>query len=294
MSWGLVSFAVDGAAALGVLREDGVVVAPPELKQWSTMLEVFDDWSNAEPIVQTIDVDAAPVIVADSLLAPIRWPRKVICAGVNYQRHIREMGGEIPAQGWTPFFFLKPPTTTVIGPHDAIVVHAAESSRYDWEAELAVVIGTAGRDIEVDDALGFVAGYCVANDISARGRHKRVAVPADAFVYDWFASKSVDTSLPMGPAITPAFQISDPQDLHIQLWVNDVLHQDEWTSDMICPVAELIAAASRTVTLEPGDVLLTGTPSGVGAGQGLSLAPGDVVRTSIARLGSLENNVVAG
>jgi len=202
------------------------------------------------------------------------------------------MGGEVPAEGWKPFFFLKPPTTTVIGPADAIIVHSAETARYDWEAELAVVIGTGGRDISREDALSHVAGYCVANDITARGHHKRRAVPADAFVYDWFAAKSVDGSLPMGPGITPAFGVPDPQDLRLRLWVNGELQQDESTSDMICTVAELVSAASEVLTLEPGDVIPSGTPSGVGAGRGLFLRPGDVVRTTIDGLGTLENPVI--
>ena len=126
---------------------------------------------------------------------------------------------------------------------------------------------------------------------SQRGRHKRQTVPADAFVYDWFAAKSVDGSLPLGPGITPAFQVPDPQDLRLRLWVNGELQQDESTSDMICTVAELISAASDVVTLEPGDVIPTGTPSGVGSGRGLYLRPGDVVRTTIDGLGTLENPV---
>jgi 2-keto-4-pentenoate hydratase/2-oxohepta-3-ene-1,7-dioic acid hydratase in catechol pathway len=203
------------------------------------------------------------------------------------------MGGEIPDRGWKPFFFLRPPTTTVIGPHDPIAVtHAPEIARYDWEAELAVVIGVGGRDIRCQDALPHVAGYCVANDITARGHHKRQAVPADAFIYDWFASKSIDGSLPLGPGITPAFDVPDPQDLRLRLWVNGELQQDESTSDMICTVAELICAASEVVTLEPGDVIATGTPSGVGAGRGLFLRAGDVVRATIDGLGTLENPVV--
>jgi 2-keto-4-pentenoate hydratase/2-oxohepta-3-ene-1,7-dioic acid hydratase in catechol pathway len=215
-----------------------------------------------------------------------------MCAGVNYRRHMREMGGEIPAAGWRPFFFLKAPTTTVIGPSDPIIVRSPEQARYDWEAELAVVIGVGGRDIAPRDALAHVAGYCVANDITARGHHKRQAVPADAFVYDWFAAKSMDGSLPLGPGITPAFQVPDPQDLRLRLWVNGELQQDESTSDMVCTVAELISAASEVATLEPGDVIPTGTPSGVGAGRGLYLRAGDVVRTSIDGLGTLENTVI--
>ena len=291
MTWSIVTYQRGGTAGLAVLRADGTVAAPPDLKRWASMLELLTDWDQAEGILRAIEVDDAPAVGYDTLLAPVRWPRKVICAGVNYRRHIREMGGDVPGEGWTPFFFLKPPTTTVIGPADAIVVRSPQTARYDWEAELAVVIGTGGRDITAADALAHVAGYCVANDVTARGRHKRQTVPADAFIYDWFAAKSIDGSLPLGPGITPAFQVPDPQRLRLRLWVNGELQQDESTADMICTVAELIAAASEVVTLEPGDVIITGTPSGVGAGRGLFLRPGDVVRTSIDGLGTLENPV---
>ena len=291
MTWSLVTCQRGETAGLAVLRADGTVAAPPDLKRWASMLELLADWDQAEDILRGIETRDAPAIGYDSLLAPVRWPRKVICAGVNYRRHIREMGGEIPGAGWTPYFFLKAPTTTVIGPADPIVVRSPQTARYDWEAELAVVIGTGGRDITAAGALAHVAGYCVANDITARGRHKRQTVPSDAFVYDWFAAKSIDGSLPLGPGITPAFLIADPQRLRLRLWVNGELQQDESTADMICTVAELIAAASEVVTLEPGDVIITGTPAGVGAGRGLYLRPGDVVRTAIDGLGALENPV---
>lgn len=293
MSWSLVSFSAGGQVCVGILRPDGTVAVPSELKQWPTMLKLLEDWPTAREVLSSVVVEDTEAIEFSSLLAPILWPRKVVCAGVNYKHHIQEMGGEIPADGWTPFFFLKPPTTTVIGPQDPILLHSHDMARYDWEAELAAIIGIGGRDLPVDTALDHVAGYCVANDISARGRHKRTVFPADAFAYDWFASKSVDTSLPLGPGITPQFHIDDPQRLRLRLWVNGELKQDESTADMICPVAELIAAASRTMTLEPGDVIVTGTPSGVGAAHGVFLQPGDVVRTEIEGLGSLENPVVA-
>jgi 2-keto-4-pentenoate hydratase/2-oxohepta-3-ene-1,7-dioic acid hydratase in catechol pathway len=252
----------------------------------------MSDWTVAEGMLRSLDIEDAPVIEHEGLLAPLQWPRKVVCAGVNYRRHMQEMGGEIPTEGWRPFFFLKAPTTTVIGPHDPIVVRSPEQARYDWEAELAAVIGIGGRDIPAWDALNHVAGYCVANDVTARGHHQRQAVPAAAFVYDWFAAKSMDSSLPLGPGITPAFGVPDPQDLRLRLWVNGELQQNESTSDMICTVAELVSAASEVLTLEPGDVITTGTPSGVGAGRGLFLRGGDVVRVTIDGLGTLENTVI--
>jgi 2-keto-4-pentenoate hydratase/2-oxohepta-3-ene-1,7-dioic acid hydratase in catechol pathway len=295
MTWSLATYRHDGTIGLAVLRADGSLVAPVELKQWASMLELIDDWPAAQAVLRGLDVDAAPAAEHDApleLLAPLRWPRKVICAGVNYRRHMQEMGGEIPAEGWRPFFFLKAPTTSVIGPHDPIVVRAPEQARYDWEAELAVVIGVGGRDIPVAGALAHVAGYCVANDVTARGLHRRQAVPAEAFTYDWFAAKSADGSLPLGPGITPAFQVPDPQALRVRLWVNGELQQDDTTADMVCTVAELIAAASEVVTLEPGDVIPTGTPAGVGAARGRYLRPGDVVRVSIDGLGTIENSVI--
>jgi len=292
MTWSLATYQRGDTIGIAVRREDGTLVGPPDLKRWTTMLELLEDWAQAGDILRAIELDDAPVIDYDTLLAPVRWPRKVVCAGINYRRHVLEMGGEIPGAAWKPYFFLKTPTTTVIGPADAIIVRSPETARYDWEAELAVVIGIGGRDIAPQDALAHVAGYCVANDITARGHHKRQAVPADAFTYDWFAAKSADASLPLGPGITPAFQIPDPQDLRLRLWVNGELQQDESTADMICTVAELISAASEVVTLEPGDVIPTGTPSGVGVGRGLYLRPGDRVRTAIDGLGTLDNPVI--
>ena len=292
MTWSLASYTAGGSEGFGVLREDGTLVAPTELKRWSSALELLEDWPAAQAVLRDLNPAEAPLIEYDALLPPLRWPRKVICAGVNYRKHMREMGGEIPATGWRPFFFLKAPTTSVIGPRDPIVISSPARARYDWEAELAVVIGIKGKNIDPERAGFHVAAYCVSNDITARGYHKRDIAPADAFSYDWFAAKSREGSLPLGPGLTPAFLVPDPQDLRLRLWVNGVLQQDESTADMVCPVTELIAAASGVVTLEPGDVIATGTPSGVGAGRGLYLRGGDVVRVTIDGLGTLENPVI--
>jgi 2-keto-4-pentenoate hydratase/2-oxohepta-3-ene-1,7-dioic acid hydratase in catechol pathway len=292
MTWSLASYTANGTQGFGALREDGTLVAPMDLKRWATAMELLEDWPAAEAVLRDLDVESAPVIDYDALLPPLQWPRKVICAGVNYRKHMREMGGEIPAQGWQPFFFLKAPTTSVIGPRAPIVVGSPARARYDWEAELAVVIGIKGKNISAERALAHVVGYCVANDVTARGYHKRDIVPAEAFSYDWFSAKSMEGSLPLGPGITPAFAVPDPQDLRLRLWVNGELQQDESTADMVCTVAELISAASEVVTLEPGDVIATGTPAGVGAGRGLYLRGGDVVRVTIDGLGTLENTVI--
>jgi 2-keto-4-pentenoate hydratase/2-oxohepta-3-ene-1,7-dioic acid hydratase in catechol pathway len=292
-TWSLVTVAAGGEPFVAARLGDGSLREVPALKRWASLTELVDDWPAAAEAIRAMDVEAADPLAGVRLLAPLRYPRKVICAGVNYRRHIAEMGTGPPPADWTPFFFLKPPTTTVVGPFDDVPVDGPEAARLDWEAELAVVIGVDGRDIPREHALAHIAGYCVANDITARGYHRRASVPAPAFRYDWFASKARDGSLPLGPGLTPAWLVPDPQDLRIRLWVNDELQQDGSTADMICDVSMLIAAASQAVRLEPGDVISTGTPAGVGAGRGLCLQPGDVVRTEIEHLGVLVNRIVA-
>ena len=303
MNFALVTYREGGASSLGAMPANdqtkgngadpvpGILLAPPELKRWTSMLELLENWAEATELLASLSLDSSPPVEGGELIAPV-MPRKVLCAGVNYRKHVREMGGEVPGADWQPYFFLKPPSTTVTGPADPIVIRDHERAQYDWEAELGVVIGVGGRDIPVGRALEHVAGYCVANDVTARGYHRRAAVPAEAFRFDWLAAKAADTSLPLGPGITPAFLVPDPQDLRLRLWVNGELQQDESTADMVCPVTELIAAASQVVTLEPGDVIATGTPSGVGAARGLYLRGGDVVRVTIDGLGTLENTVI--
>jgi 2-keto-4-pentenoate hydratase/2-oxohepta-3-ene-1,7-dioic acid hydratase in catechol pathway len=292
-TWSLVTVVADGEPFVAVRVGDGSLREVPVLKQWASLTELLDGWPAAGLALRGIDVEAAGPLAGVRLLAPLRYPRKVICAGVNYRRHVAEMGIEPPLADWEPFFFLKPPTTAVVGPFDDVPIDGPQTALLDWEAELAAVIGLGGRDVPRERALAHVAGYCVSNDITARGYHRRASVPAPPFRYDWFASKARDGSLPLGPGLTPAWLVPDPQDLRIRLWVNDELQQDASTADMICDVPTLVAAASRTVTLEPGDVITTGTPAGVGAGKGLSLRPGDVVRTEIEHLGVLVNRIVS-
>jgi 2-keto-4-pentenoate hydratase/2-oxohepta-3-ene-1,7-dioic acid hydratase in catechol pathway len=292
-TWSLVTVVADGEPFVAARSADGSLREVPALKRWASLTELVDAWPAASEALRALDLETAAPLADVRLLAPLRYPRKVICAGVNYRRHIAEMGAEPPPPDWTPFFFLKPPTTAVLGPFDDVPIDHPEAARWDWEAELAVVIGVGGRDIPHARGLAHVAGYCVSNDITARGYHERASVPAAAFRYDWFASKARDGSLPLGPGLTPAWFVPDPHDLRIRLWVNDKLQQDGSTADMICDIATIVAAASRSVTLEPGDVISTGTPAGVGAGRGLCLRPGDLVRTEIEHLGVLVNRIVA-
>jgi len=227
-----------------------------------------------------------------ALLAPLRYPPKLICAGVNYGSHMAEMGVGAPDPDWAAWFFLKPPTTTVIGPGAAIEIDPDPEEQVDWEGELGIVIGRGGRGIAAEDAAAHVAGFTVVNDISARGPHRREGAPHDAFRYDWLASKAQDTFCPMGPAVTPRWLLPDPDDQRLRLWVNDELKQDERAGDMLVGWRELVAAASARVTLEPGDVIAAGTPAGVGMPRAQFLRPGDVVRVAIEGIGTLRNPVV--
>jgi 2-keto-4-pentenoate hydratase/2-oxohepta-3-ene-1,7-dioic acid hydratase in catechol pathway len=169
----------------------------------------------------------------------------------------------------------------------------ASSHQLDWEAELVAVIGRQCAGVEPAAALHYVAGYTIANDLSARHMMRRADQPDSApFLYDWLGHKSFDGSCPLGPWIVPACAIPDPQRLSIKLWVDDRLRQDGHTSDMIFSVAEQISYLSQRMTLYPGDIVLTGTPSGVGAESNEYLAPGNRVRIEIDAVGELHVTVV--
>ena len=298
-TWSLVSAIVEGTSPDGggapevAALSGGRLVRVPQLDGYADLVDVIADWAAVCPILRDFDpADGVPVGAA-RVCAPLRSPRKLICAGANYVGHLREMGISAVPADLEPYFFLLP-STSIAGPDDPIVIPAEASARVDWEAELAVVIGTAGRHIPADRALAHVAGYTIMNDVSARGYHARANPLAPPFAYDWLASKGRDTFCPLGPGVTPAWLIDDPQELPIRLWRNGELEQDGSTADMIFSVAHLISAASVAMTLEPGDVIATGTPAGVGVAQGKSLADGDVLRIEISGLGVLENAVRVG
>jgi len=267
--WSLVSVrSEDGSSPRVAASVEGRLTSIPSLEGYADVADVLAVWSAVEPLLRSFD-PVGGVPLDGTVLAPVRSPRKLICAGANYVDHLREMGiAELPP-GLEPYFFLLPPTS-IAGPADVVVIPADPGARVDWEAELAVVIGVAGRDIGEDDALGHVAGYTIMNDISARGYHGRRNPLAPPFAYDWLACKGGDTFSPLGPGITPYWFVEDPQDLPIRLWRNGELEQDGSTRDMIFPVRRLIAAVSAVMTLEPGDVIATGDPGRCrrGPGQG--------------------------
>jgi 2-keto-4-pentenoate hydratase/2-oxohepta-3-ene-1,7-dioic acid hydratase in catechol pathway len=215
------------------------------------------------------------------LLAPIPRPEKnIFCMGRNYAEHAAERGAQVPDK---PVFFTKPPSA-VIGPGAGILHHAC-TSQLDYEAELAVVIGHGGRDIPRAEALAHVFGYMNLNDVTARDLQRAHQ--------QWFKGKSLDTFCPTGPALVTADEVPDPQRLAIQLRVNARVRQSSSTARMIFDVATLIEVLSMGMTLEPGDIIATGTPSGVGAATGEFLKAGDVVEVEVEGLGCLINQVVA-
>jgi 2-keto-4-pentenoate hydratase/2-oxohepta-3-ene-1,7-dioic acid hydratase in catechol pathway len=288
--WSLVGYrTANGDEGAGALLGSRIAELPVAA---SSVLELISRWPEVEATLRTFDPGQAAEIAGATLQLALRFPRKLICAGANYQSHLGEMGIQRRA-GSRPYFFLKPPTTALVGPGEAIAIPADPAAKVDWEAELAVVIGTGGKHIPESQALAHVAGYSAINDISLRGPH-RVADPiAEQFVWDWLASKGADRSAPLGPGIVPAFLVPDPQRLDLRLWVNGELKQEANTADMIDGVAALVAAASELMTLEAGDVIATGTPQGVGVARGEFLRPGDVVELEIADFGRLSNPVVA-
>lgn len=213
-----------------------------------------------------------------TLHAPLR-PRKMIAIGRNYADHIKEMGNATPEQ---PLMFAKLPSS-LIGHGQTITWSASTSQQVDWEGELAVVMGKRVSNISADEALKAVYGYTIANDVSARDLQQSEP--------QWIRAKSLDTFCPMGPALITKHDVSDPQNLHITTTLNGEKMQDASTNLMLHRVDALISYISRWVTLEPGDVILTGTPSGVGKGQNPPrfLQDGDVVSITIDGFGTLTN-----
>lgn len=267
----------------------------------STILGILQDWTAAR--VRLDKAAASPgagqSLATTKLLAPILWPSAIYCAGANYADHAAEMArasGRAPEPdphtfGLKPWHFLKAGRSTLAA-HDDTVQITGLSKTMDWEIELAAVIGRAAKNVPLTSALDYVAGYTIANDLSARDMGRRPHVPDGApFKFDWVAHKNFDGSCPLGPWIVPSHDILDPQKLGLKLWVNDVVKQDSNTSQMIFTLAEQIEHLSSRITLQPGDVILTGTPAGVGAARPEFLKAGDVVKLWIENIGTLSNRM---
>jgi 2,4-didehydro-3-deoxy-L-rhamnonate hydrolase len=281
----LLSRATQDGERLAVVAADGSVVDVGDLlgdKAW-TMGHLL---ATPEPALRAIGhaLEAGGPMPSHSmqevrLLPPVTRPGKVICAGRNYHEHATEEGAAAPAD---PILFAKF-GTSLVGDGAAITWRAADTGQVDYEAELAVIIGRTARDVSPERALGYVLGYACLNDVSAR----------DLQFGDgqWVRGKSLDTFCPMGPWIVTADEIPDPSSLRLRCLVNDEVVQDASTAEMIHGVADLVAFCSRFMTLEPGDVIATGTPGGVGVFRQPPrfLQDGDRVVVDIERIGRLSN-----
>ena len=276
----LVTFAAQGGTQVGLL--DGTSVIP--IPGVTDMVALFKQ-SLPSHITSLMPSEGRNVLPADRtrLLAPIPRPPKIIGVGLNYRDHAQETGQPLPK---APILFSKA-STAVIGPRQAIVIPKA-AQQVDYEVELGVVIGVGGRSVSEEEALNHVAGYTVFNDVSARDFQFRDG--------QWFRGKSFDTFAPMGPCLVLRDQLPNSQNLRLRLRVNGRTRQDGTTANIVFSVAQLIADISQGITLEPGDVIATGTPAGVGfvaKPKPVFLQPGDVVEAEIEGIGVLRNPVVA-
>jgi 2-keto-4-pentenoate hydratase/2-oxohepta-3-ene-1,7-dioic acid hydratase in catechol pathway len=233
------------------------------------------------------------------LAAPIPDPGNIFCAGANYTDHMAEMarahgkepGPTMKELGEKPWHFVKTGKSSVVGP-GATVKLPAYSKSVDWEVELVAVIGKPAKDVPLAKALDYVFGYTIGNDLSARDVMRRTKNPPDSpFHFDWVSQKCFDGACPLGPWIVPAAEIGDPQKLGLKLWVGSELMQGSNTDKMIFTVAEQIEMLSSRVTLQPGDLIMTGTPAGVGMPRKRFLRPGETVKLWIERIGELEHRV---
>jgi 2-keto-4-pentenoate hydratase/2-oxohepta-3-ene-1,7-dioic acid hydratase in catechol pathway len=303
MTFSLATIAVDGVPT-PTLVVDGrhfrlADVLPEPHGSAAGLISLFERWEGAEPVLLATaqrlaaDPGSAPAVATpdrlEDWLTPLQYPRKVVCTGSNYYDHVTKDGGHtgFSKDDNVPVFFLKPPTTTLVG-QGRSVRYPVQSSKFDYELELAVVIGKRGRGISVADAKDHVAGYTIGIDLSARDWQRH---PQHLVKFDLFGGKAFDDSCPLGPAIVPA-RFVDDANLQLQFWVNGELRQDANTSDMIWDVAEQVALISEHLTLEPGDVIMTGTPAGVGLATGTWLKVGDRLEGRITGLGSLTVDIV--
>ncbi|MBT5560097.1 MAG: fumarylacetoacetate hydrolase family protein [Proteobacteria bacterium] len=261
-----------------------------------SVLDVLETWGDCHKILSRVAGDISESKLDGLLLndveldIPVRYPQALYCAGANYVDHLQEMTGNKPnKQEMSPFFFLKPPRPTMVA-SGATVAIPEFTQELDWEAEIAMVIGREASNVSKHHAMDYVAGLTILNDLSARDLMKRYDVP---FLYDWIGQKCFAGAAPTGPWITPLSDVPDPNNLDIKLWVNDTLHQDSNSSQLIFNYAEQIEDLSRHVTLYPGDIIATGTPAGVGHGKGEYLKAGDIVRVKVDGLGELITHIEA-
>ena len=300
----VATFRSGGDERLGVVRDEEIVdvaLAAARLGVGdlagaaSGMLALIEGGDEAlralADVVARAPGESVMPLASVELLAPIPRPRKnVFCVGRNYAEHaaesLRAIGQEVKLPP-SPNIFTKA-VTAVTGPYSNIPFDASVSERIDWEVELAVIVGPGGRRIARDGGMKHVWGYTVLNDVSARDIQNRPGV-------QWFLGKSLDGSCPMGPWIVTADELPDPTDVRLRLLVNGVVKQEDTTAHMLFDIPALLAEISHGTTLEPGDIIATGTPAGVGFARTPPefLRPGDMMESVIEGIGALRNRVVA-
>jgi 2-keto-4-pentenoate hydratase/2-oxohepta-3-ene-1,7-dioic acid hydratase in catechol pathway len=280
----LAAFRLEGATRIGVVDGDELVdlsVADPALTgDWPAVLALGPD--GLDRVVRAVSSGLGRSPLADAkLAAPIARPGKFLGVGLNYADHVLESGMEVPD---TPTVFGKM-ATSVVGPYDPIESPAV-SQQLDYEGELGLVIGTRCKSVSVEQARSVIAGYLVVNDVSVRDWQLNTS--------QWTVGKSFDTHGPIGPWIVTRDELPDPHDLAIRTYVNDELRQESNTSHLIHDSFALVSRLSQAFTLEPGDIVATGTPAGVGGAMDppTFLTSGDVVRVEIDGIGAIENHVV--
>jgi 2-keto-4-pentenoate hydratase/2-oxohepta-3-ene-1,7-dioic acid hydratase in catechol pathway len=303
-SYRLVSYQSGNGPRAGVVVDGKVFDAAALTRKpaYASILDILNDWKTAQGLIGKAAAAAgkrklkSQAIGRAKLLAPVLWPSAIYCAGANYTDHMLEMARlqNLPPApdphevGLKPWHFIKASRT--VAAHGATIKLPAASNAIDWEAELGAVIGRTAKNVSQEKALDYVAGYTIANELSARDLGRRAQLPDQSpFKYDWVGQKCFDDACPLGPWIVPAKDIKDPQKLGIKLWVNDVIKQDSNTAKMIFTLAEQLSHLSSRITLHPGDIILTGTPAGVGAARKEFLKRGDVTKVWVEGIGTLTN-----
>ena len=305
----LLSYQINKEARAGVLVGDTVydVQKVTATAAYATVMGILAHWAQAKKALAEFErkissgksrIQGTP-LKKTKLLSPVLYPGDMYCAGANYTDHMQEMarvmnqppGPNMKEMGEKPWHFMKSTRASIVGPGAKVKI-PPYSKAMDWEIELVAVIGKVAKNVSVEKALSYVAGYTIADDLSARDMMKRPKIPQSApFHIDWIGQKCFDGACPVGPWIVPSDQIKNPHQLALKLWLNGELMQDSHTSQLIFDVAEQIAGLSSRVTLHPGDLILTGTPAGVGMGRRLFLKAGDQIKMWIEGIGELSHSM---
>jgi 2-keto-4-pentenoate hydratase/2-oxohepta-3-ene-1,7-dioic acid hydratase in catechol pathway len=297
----LATYTFRDTISCGIITENGVIDIPAHTQGNEALRSIREILSKGQSVFEILSGLSATVhkkipLDAIRLLAPIPRPGKILALAGNYKKHLEETAWQDQtfddqASTTNPWPFIMP--STVIAAAGTEIQWPAYSEEVDYEIELAIVIGQKAKNVTAEEASSCIAGYTIANDISARsttfkeGRKER---PRDVY-FDWLMGKWSDGFLPLGPWLVTADEVGNPQELGLELKVNGRTRQKSYTSQMIFDVFEIVSFISRLMTLEPGDVIITGTPHGVAVADGSFLMPGDTMECKIEKIGTLTNTL---